>query len=334
MLENNAKITQRDAKERGMDFSFDKSLMTTLIGSVVCNTAGVWNPRDVLPESILLDISDQGRIFHEEEFESNAYYKNIHFDNHKSGCFELTYEVYDEYELFMYIVPLVKEGIFLPRIAAFDHSFRYPCIKEEGRVWMSVAPNEILTMKKAVEEAKGNVLTLGLGMGYYAYMVAEKDDVEHVTIIEKEQDVIDLFSNFILPYFSHPEKITVINEDAFEYLKSLDDGEFDYCFADIWIGCLDVEPYLNIKKLCKRFKCMKVEYWIEDALIATTIQYVFCAIILQFYGNQGEAQDDLSMASEDVKAIKHIQSVLKDVEISKPEHIDYYMSFKNIVELL
>nr|MCR5793437.1 hypothetical protein [Lachnospiraceae bacterium] len=181
----------------------------------------------------------------------------------------------------------------------------------------------------------GKVLTLGLGMGYYAYMVAEKDEVEHVTIIEREQEVIDLFESYILPQFSHPEKITVIKADAFEYLKFLDDGEFDYCFADIWIGSLEIEPYLTVKKLCKRFKKMKVEYWIEEALSATIVQYVFSVIIMHFCENQGIPRADFSTLSEDeVSGFNCVQSILENVEITRPEHIDYYMDFRNIVELL
>ena len=40
---------------------------------------------------------------------------------------------------------------------------------------MTITPDEIETMKEAVDQAFGNVLTFGLGLGYYAYMVSEKD---------------------------------------------------------------------------------------------------------------------------------------------------------------
>lgn len=55
-----------------------------------------------------------------------------------------------------------------------------------------------------------------------------------MTIIEKETEIIDLFNSYILPQFAHKDKITVIQADAFEYMSTLDDGQFDYCFADIW----------------------------------------------------------------------------------------------------
>ena len=68
---------------------------------------------------------------------------------------------------------------------------------------MTITPNEIETMKEAVDKASGNVLTFGLGLGYYAYMVSEKENVESVTIVDSNEDVIDLFKKYVLPQFKH-----------------------------------------------------------------------------------------------------------------------------------
>lgn len=70
-------------------------------------------------------------------------------------------------------------------------------------------------MKEAVAEAHSNVLTFGLGLGYYAYMISEKNQVEQVTVVENNEDVIQLFQQYILPQFKHSPKITIIRADAF-----------------------------------------------------------------------------------------------------------------------
>ena len=67
--------------------------------------------------------------------------------------------------------------------------------------------------------AFGNVLTFGLGLGYYAYMVSEKESVESVTIVEMNEDVIQLFKKYVLPQFKNAEKIKIIKADAFEYAQ-------------------------------------------------------------------------------------------------------------------
>lgn len=105
-----------------------------------------------------------------------------------------------------------------------------------------MSPNEVFTMEKPIKNAKGKVLTLGCGMGYFAYMASIKEDVESITIIELEQNVIDLFEKCILPQFENKDKIKIVKADAVEYLRNTEDGVYDYCFADIWIGIEDIAP--------------------------------------------------------------------------------------------
>ena len=61
---------------------------------------------------------------------------------------------------------------------------------------------------------------------------------------------------------------------------------YDYCFVDILKGNTDTVPYLEMKKLCSRFKKTTLSYWIEDALIATIIGFVYMIILEEFYKNQ------------------------------------------------
>ena len=74
-----------------------------------------------------------------------------------------------------------KEGRQIPQIGFFETEFKFPALLENDRIWMTITPNEIETMKEPVDGAFGNVLTFGLGLGYYAYMVSEKENVESVT---------------------------------------------------------------------------------------------------------------------------------------------------------
>ena len=66
----------------------------------------------------------------------------------------------------------------------------FPAILENDRIWMTVTPNEIETMKEPVDQAFGNVLTFGFGLGYYAYMISEKEEVTSITVVEINGDVI------------------------------------------------------------------------------------------------------------------------------------------------
>ena len=295
----------------------------------------VGDPQKVSP-AVLDEIFKNSHIFHKGELESNPYYQNIHFDNQKQGRFELSMASFRRYELFMYDTPKDRfQGVMIPAIGTVDHRFKFPNIKENGSVWMSITPNEIFTMQKPIEDASGKVLTLGCGMGYFAYMTALKDNVEHVTIIEKQPEVIELFNTFILPQFPCKDKITVIQADAFDYMEALADGEYDYCFVDIWKGNTDTVPYLEMKKLCSRFKKTTLSYWIEDALIATIIGFVYMIILEEFYKNQNIDAPQISELPEDESyKLEYLKELLRDAEITRPEHVDYYMDYHNNINLM
>ena len=134
------------------------------------------------------------------DYYENPYYKQITFPTVQMDTIELKYETYKPYEGFVCDdIIQTKEGRQLPQIGFFDTEFRFPAILENNRIWMTITPNEIETMKEPVEQAFGHVLTFGLGLGYYAYMVSEKENVESVTIVEMNPNVIRLFKKYILP---------------------------------------------------------------------------------------------------------------------------------------
>lgn len=132
---------------------------------------------------------------------------------------------------------------------------------------MSVTPNEINTMKEPILKAHGKVLTFGLGLGYFAYMVSVKENVESVTIIEKDASVISLFRKCILPQFKYKEKIKIIESDAFEFLNKLKNGEYDFAFVDIYHDVGDgKEVYLKFKEKETLFSETEFTYWIEKSI--------------------------------------------------------------------
>ncbi len=328
-----AESFRQQMEQNGLHYTEDQSVIAAMVMSVLSKSVG--DPQKVSPV-VLDEIFKNGHIFHKGELESNPYYQNVHFDNQKQGRFELSMASFRRYELFMYDTPKDRfQGVMIPAIGTVDHRFKFPNIKENGSAWMSITPNEIFTMQKPIEDASGKVLTLGCGMGYFAYMAALKDSVEHVTIIEKQPEVIELFNTFILPQFSCKDKITVIQADAFDYIEALADGEYDYCFVDIWKGNTDTVPYLKMKRLCNRFRKTSLSYWIEDALIATIIGFVYMIILEEFYKNQNIDAPQVSELPEDESyKLEYLKDLLRDAEITRPDHVDYYMDYHNIINLM
>lgn len=320
-------------RDKGVLYSQDESTIAAMIMSVLEETAG---GTEEFPPPILDAIIRGSKVFHKGELEENPYFKNIHFEKQQKGNFVLKRNFYRRYELAMYNTPApYLPGVMIPAVCTFDYKFRYPCICENDSTWMSITPNEIYTMEQPIREAAGNVLTLGCGMGYFAYMASEKEDVSHVTIIEKSPDVMELFTTFLLPQFPHKEKITIIEADAFEYMKDLEDGAFDYCFADIWIGNLDAVPYFQMKQLCKRFRKMQMAYWIEDAIVASNIGLINLLLLDHVNKENNIQSPSLDLLPEENKFVYSLfQDLLKDVRIETPEDLDCYMNYKNIIKLM
>ena len=220
----------------------------------------------------LLEITDK-ELIHEfdkivfeldkNKYEDNLYYKNISFKNIKSNKWRFRYESYKPYEAFVFNDLRKINDKLYPCIGYFKEEYKYPAVLENNREWMLITPNEIETMEKPINEATGNVLTYGLGLGYYAYMVSMKEDVKTVTIVEKDKEIIELFNKYILPQFRFKDKIRIINMDAFEYFKK--NIYYDFVFVDIWHDPSDgIDLYLKFKSLEK--KNIKYSYWIEDTI--------------------------------------------------------------------
>ncbi|MBE5742638.1 MAG: hypothetical protein E7360_04915 [Clostridiales bacterium] len=201
-------------------------------------------------------------------FTQNPYYKNVSFKSRKHGNAELCYLNYKKYEPFVYDdLTEHLDGVVLPQIGFFDEEFYYPAVKENGRIWMTVTPNEINTMKEPIEKANGKVLALGLGLGYFAYSCIIKSEVSSVTVIEKNPDIIALFKEQIYPFFPKDKQLNIIEADAIEYLKKPTERDFDLVFCDLWHDVLDGIPLKNkIKPFEDNFKKAKFYYWIDKSM--------------------------------------------------------------------
>lgn len=202
-----------------------------------------------------------------KDYIRNPYYENIPFNNKKIDSWQIKKGKYKPYELFVFDDFKYENDLVIPQVGYFNEPFYYLAVYDNNRLWMSITPNEINTMKEPINKAKGNVLTFGLGLGYFAYMCSLKDDVKSVTIVEKDERVIKLFKDNILPYFVSIEKINIIKEDAYVYLSKMNDDMYDYVFVDIYHDAGDgKEVYLKMNQYRNRFKKTIFEYWIYNTI--------------------------------------------------------------------
>ncbi len=214
-------------------------------------------------------ITKSVRVLDAEKYRKNPYYKNIKIENLSDGEWEFRLESYAPYRAVI-VGDMTTEDDFTEYapLGFFREKFDFPAVLEGGNEWMTLTPVDLDTSDEAIDAAHGKVITFGLGLGYYAYMVSEKPEVTSVTVIEKSEKLIGFFKKHILPQFPNREKIRIINADAFEYAElEMPKENYDLAFVDTWRDASDGAPmYKKMKALEKLSRGTKFLYWIEGFL--------------------------------------------------------------------
>jgi hypothetical protein len=235
-------------------------------------------------DNILIDnyLRQSVTLLRQDIYKENPYYKNICIPETSFQNWKLTKTVYQPYEAFVYKDIIVKNDFReIPQIGFFSTPFSFPAVHENGREWMAIKPSEIETMQPAINQVAGNVAVFGLGLGYFPYMISLKESVSHISIIERDSAVIQLFNTYILPQFEHKEKIEIICTDAFDFMKNvLPKQSYDYAFVDLWHDTADGLPLYKKAKGMERFSPdTKYLYWVEDSLLSAYRWQRFDAIL-------------------------------------------------------
>ena len=262
------------------------------------------------------------------DYLSNQYVKTINTTG-KKGKYALRYIDYEPYQLFAYDEIKMNGYQENSAIGYFDQEFSYLALTEGNNIWMSLNPNEIETMKPFIEKGKGHVLVLGLGMGYVPFMLANKKEVRSVTIIEKEQDIIDLFNSLIWPFFTNKEKIKIIKGDAIEFVsKNQKEAGYDYIFADLWHNPEDGLPlFVSLKRLNNNIDC-----WLDVSMYAL-LRRCMITLLEEALDNLNENNYRYARNYTD-KVINHYFHKTKNLSINKREDLDKLLSNDNLLSLM
>jgi len=131
--------------------------------------------------------------------------------------------------------------------ARFDDVVNIPILASKGLTpWMSLTPNECFTLRGMTRRAKGNVAVAGLGLGWSCRKILERKQVKHLTVVEENLDVINVFGESLKADFG--DRITFVNGDAYEF----DWLPFDVSLWDIWRGygdASDDDEFIKIRQL-------------------------------------------------------------------------------------
>ena len=265
-----------------------------------------------------------------KKYLKNPYYKNIKIKNINYNGYSLREDHYEPLELFS-LYDMSRDGNFheINSLSFFKERFPFISLDYKGITWMSITPNEIETMDKAVKEARGKVIIYGLGLGYYPYMISLKEEVKEVVIIEKGKNILDIFNKYLLPQFEHKEKIKVVYDDAFDYMKK--DNSFDYAFIDLWHDPFDgLSLWIKAKKLEK--KGHQYFYWLESSFYLL-LRRCFLSLIEEQIAEAPESGYTKAKNITD-EIINKYYFLTKDLEIKNKSQLDDLLSDSSLLNLL
>ena len=268
-----------------------------------------------------------------KEYLENPFYQKFKDINFKEDRYELKVDKLSAYELFAYKDMEVFPNSYIEKnsIGYFKTNYPYLTLNEKNVTWMSIIPNEIETMKKPLEEAKGDILVFGLGLGYFAYMAALKSEVKSITVIEKDQHIINLFNKCLFPHFENRAKIKIICKDALEFCKTPIKANFVY--IDLWHDPFDgLELFLKFKSIERKYPHIMFRYWLESSFYLLLRRCMFTLINEQLDG-YGDSHY-LKAESYLDKVINKYYFATKKLSLSSKEDLDNLLSDKTLVSLL
>ena len=335
-------MKERAAKRRAMMLKggarirADQAYVLEMLNEITASKKDIFR-NDQEKAYVFSQLTSASRVYKADAFAKDPYLTDIKPEGLSLGTVRVLRAVTQPYEMFPCDTParLDPNCIDFPRIGCFEEEWSAPVLTRDGKALSLLGPEIINTTAPHVRNARGDVLALGCGLGYYAYLASLKDDVRSVTVVEKDPEVATIFEEGILPGFPTKDKIRVVESDADEFLEDLDDGIYTTCFVDLWNSLYNAEPYFAVSAACSRFRDMKVSYRGEDSFMQIFASYIFTSIIAEYCRAKGtEGPDPGKLPGFSMVQYEKAQEILENVSITRPEQIDFYMSPRNLLHLL
>ena len=204
------------------------------------------------------------------------------------------------------------------KLRAMDEDIETLILSENQTEWMLDAPSEMATNDPYAEKAHGNIITFGLGIGYFLFMALRNPDVSHITVIERDPETIGQFRNVLLPLFPDHDRFDIRCENAFSVWNRIFLQTFDYIYADIWQSSED--GLFTMRKLLKQDNppLETADFWIEDSCIVPLRTLIFLHYEELVSGKPASIHPDYVPLMEDVQHyFESIPDTVRNPELLK-----------------
>lgn len=116
----------------------------------------------------------------------------------------------------------------------FADDFTSTMLYEDEQCWMADTPLEQESYRIPALLARGRVLVMGLGLGFFPVLLRDNPFVKSITIVERDKGIAELVYEHI-----KTKKTSLEVLDGQTYLKETSKA-FDFIFIDVWGTLLDV----------------------------------------------------------------------------------------------
>ncbi len=247
----------------------------------------------------------------EEDYINNPYLKNISFKDIKLKDF--SYETVTIEKGYLFNIDEIqddkdKELKDYMILRAYEKDTDMPFLKQGNQEWMMASISEFKTNDPYAKKAKGNVITFGLGIGYFVYMALLNQNVKSITVIEKSKEVIELFNQIRNQFPNKP--INIINGDAFDYFNEKYLKDFDYIYVDIYQN--NEDGRILIEKLLEQYlpEYDKCNFWIENSCLSIVKSLIFIYYYEQVYKTK------IKINKENIKLMNKVRTYLDNLDIN------------------
>ena len=141
-------------------------------------------------------------------------------------------------------------------------------LHRHAAVWMSISPMEKESQQIGIDFSRGHVVVFGLGMGWSAAMSALKPEVDRVTVVEMDDEVLamhrelDLFGR--LPD-NAGDKVEIVEADALDWKP---DTHVDMLMPDIWLDMVSWERAEEVQDMQANVAADMVYFWGQELEVA------------------------------------------------------------------
>lgn len=271
-----------------------------------------------------------------EEWKKNPYYQNIHLDQVTAEGFRYEEEWIEGGYLFN--ADAIQDDperscADWMKLRALDQDVEAIYLYQNDEDWMMCAPSEAYTNDPPAARAHGDVLTFGLGIGYFVYMAMLNPAVRSITAVEKSPQVLAMFRENLLLQFPHQVPLRLIEGDALDWFQKETLSQYDYVYTDIWRSSEDGLDWME--KLLEQAvpEPGKADFWIEDSCILPMRTLLVMALYEWFTGKHQKTSPGWERRMDKTrKYLSSLEKVPDDPEQLKTMLYDR-MVYRNILSL-